>query len=1455
MNLMCLQYSHFANLSERILIQKDVPKDDLHEDNLKKHLPHFLWLLRDSSLKLPRDGEHQLTATEYLKTRVLVIKDGNPEVVTSRVKRAIMTLFPSLECHKLPHPCDANLPEDDPRFVKEITGMFNFILQRITPKQGYKEGVHPNGSILAALAQQYVDNLNENKPPNLEWSWQSATEQYLTEFARKLEDEYESDMSKDISSRLPMEEGTIETLSDVEIIESFEPTLLSIHRSCFEQKLKQLKDQVDHLMPFVPIQDSTANAVQDKKKKIYNAYEARIVVIKEHSVVGGRLLTFIKENHHSSEVLCMKKFDEIQNSLRQQDKFSIQLLKLEYEKQAVGPAKKEVYEQKRKLVPDPPMDIKCVPKHDALALIWKEPHSNPGIIKVYKVELLQNSRPKRYFYSDSPKLSIEVTDLTPNTQYRVRICSLNEPYRSEYSQYIDIQTTAGVPAKPNKPEVCSESAGRVKISIYRLPKKHQNGSPVNKIIVQCESFAQWETSLETELPIKANDEVKPIVMFVSLPFTSNIKNIYYRVAMENSAGRSEFSEVATLPVIEIHPYRTDLIIQGENIFPRHVRLRLSPPKSYPNSVKYFSIRMKEGKSSQWKTIAQKCEQSEFTVEKLKPATTYTFQVACCSAKHEGEWSKECKVTTKADNPNPPKKPEINNFNTGKGKCTLTIPGISKGDDNGNSIKKIIIEHDENNCNSWSKQEIEGGMNEKPFRCSLSPIFKSSFRDAILYYRVRFVNDKGASDPSDVVQVHVTDLYPNQPEDIQPVIVTANQVKLEWKRPHINPASVTYFNIKHKKVGEKFIVEEKCNEAYYCANGLLPGTDYMFEIYSCNQKYTGEGIQFKQKTKPGPPEPPEKLQLHQVQQNGRIVYYLTFQKLSSENEHGSPVNQIIVESSNDANTSEWIPQTHPVEINDKVIQVPIAPYDENDDATCFFYRAYFINSAGKSSHSDILNVSVMDLFPQPPKNFHVSQSFPRSIRLEWDRPTYNPQSVTHYSIMMAENNCYGNNRCIAVKEQFHIYDNLMPARSYKFRAASCNSKFPAGGEWCEEIIEETIADKPSRPSKPETKIESDENGKIKYWLCVPMLSEDNENGSPVDTVIVESKRHNAVTYDSVEYSVCRNNAIESLLIEPPNAIEIFTLHYRVRMKNQAGTGEPSDIHELESAQMIPGPPKNLIADRDGVFFNSIVLSWEEPDENPKSVEYYLIQKRLQPQSNERDISFNDEWSVVKKCEDVEFTKASATQLNPNTKYQFQIISFNKDGRRCRQSSDVLKISTSPCRPKKPDSCLIILTVTNQNSATISLPKQSYDETGSEIQEMSVERLDKHMQAEESTPNLNNPFIYQVPKGREERIKTDIPIGNATHYIRVKLKNSEGYGSYSDFVGVAPEDLKPGAPIIIKKENLNPTTNSVVIEWNAPTLHKRAANSYMFQIKKSVILSGASQLSLITMYVMVIATEQH
>ena len=90
-------------------------------------------------------------------------------------------------------------------------------------------------------------------------------------------------------------------------------------------------------------------------------------------------------------------------------------------------------------------------------------------------------------------------------------------------------------------------------------------------------------------------------------------------------------------------------------------------------------------------------------------------------------------------------------------------------------------------------------------------------------------------------------------------------------------------------------------------------------------------------------------------------------MSSENENGSPVSKILVESSNDAERTKWVPQHHPVNKHDEFIKVPTGPYVQRSDVN-LFYRACFVNEAGRSKYSDILNVSVMDLCPPAPEIF-------------------------------------------------------------------------------------------------------------------------------------------------------------------------------------------------------------------------------------------------------------------------------------------------------------------------------------------------------------------------------------------------------------------------------------------------------------------------------------------------------
>ena len=108
---------------------KNVPKDiDLHKMRSFSHLssslftqcpqllamkdmfPHFMWLLRDVSLKMTDREGKELEPTEFLHTRILASESGE----LTDLGKSLVSLFPSLECATLP------LPSIRPSIVHDI---------------------------------------------------------------------------------------------------------------------------------------------------------------------------------------------------------------------------------------------------------------------------------------------------------------------------------------------------------------------------------------------------------------------------------------------------------------------------------------------------------------------------------------------------------------------------------------------------------------------------------------------------------------------------------------------------------------------------------------------------------------------------------------------------------------------------------------------------------------------------------------------------------------------------------------------------------------------------------------------------------------------------------------------------------------------------------------------------------------------------------------------------------------------------------------------------------------------------------------------------------------------------------------------------------------------------------------------------------------------------------------
>ena len=178
----------------------------------KGFFPHFLWLLRDVSLKMTDREGKELAPTEFLHTRVLASESGE----LTDLGKSLVGLFPSLEYATIP------LPSINPRVLRDLfnhqeklSGRFNDkinivtqqILQKLAPKKAVDGTTIVNGKALAALTGCYMEAVN--KPgalPDLDQVWQTVVRLKLEEVSYKLVREYEREMEEAFEGNLPMEE-------------------------------------------------------------------------------------------------------------------------------------------------------------------------------------------------------------------------------------------------------------------------------------------------------------------------------------------------------------------------------------------------------------------------------------------------------------------------------------------------------------------------------------------------------------------------------------------------------------------------------------------------------------------------------------------------------------------------------------------------------------------------------------------------------------------------------------------------------------------------------------------------------------------------------------------------------------------------------------------------------------------------------------------------------------------------------------------------------------------------------------------------------------------------------------------------------------------------------------------------------------------------------------------------
>jgi hypothetical protein len=223
--------------------------------DLKNYFPDFLWLLRDAVLKVPSGSDGKpMTPTEYLKTTVLKRGKSFEESKNDKIGRAILTIFPTIECMTISTPSIIpdvmqNIADNEdhlePRFNEQIKCLIEYLLKHVRAKNGFVEGKVVDGPLLAAMVSRLLEVVNDpDAIPCITDTWQAAVLMRCKKVLDEMVREYAQELKTKVAEiGLPMEEDSVD---DKDLAKPY--TLLGLHRSILLRKTESLLKQVGHFV-------------------------------------------------------------------------------------------------------------------------------------------------------------------------------------------------------------------------------------------------------------------------------------------------------------------------------------------------------------------------------------------------------------------------------------------------------------------------------------------------------------------------------------------------------------------------------------------------------------------------------------------------------------------------------------------------------------------------------------------------------------------------------------------------------------------------------------------------------------------------------------------------------------------------------------------------------------------------------------------------------------------------------------------------------------------------------------------------------------------------------------------------------------------------------------------------------------------------------------------------------
>ena len=299
--------------------------------------------------------------------------DEFDETIQDKVGRAIHTFFSSVECLTLPppsadleviHNIEKHTDKLEPKFNEGVKQLVAYLKAEVEVKTILNTGRPADGLMFSSLVEELVVALSEpSAVPVLNNTWMNVISLRVKQLQEMLVAEYKKKMATKIATVCqgnPLEEDR----SPAEERQS----LMDIHRETFSDVNDILIKELGRFLPPGMFESLTQQSVLDEFEKCLIECETEIITYdkgvsaQKQKVVGGVLLVFVQENHKKSLAYCRSVFDRLYTPIKETATCSsssnpnytfesllddLERLHDEYLQQAIGPAKWEVFEEKK----------------------------------------------------------------------------------------------------------------------------------------------------------------------------------------------------------------------------------------------------------------------------------------------------------------------------------------------------------------------------------------------------------------------------------------------------------------------------------------------------------------------------------------------------------------------------------------------------------------------------------------------------------------------------------------------------------------------------------------------------------------------------------------------------------------------------------------------------------------------------------------------------------------------------------------------------------------------------------------------------------------------------------------------------------------------------------------------------------------------------------------------------